>query len=207
MESRPLGGIVTNTYPGLDGGGERLLQQDNSSPGEKENGKAKPPTESSCLSCRLILIYGTSLVPKAGGGAKVSNQPIQAAHEAAASFYDSWKKAGKGCLRVVHVHWKSGFGATEDGYAFLYRGKAKGWQKTNKLEKVKEWLDVDEQGRDLARYSEVLAIYHGETRQKSIDVLKWLGTFCRVPICKLYLWSCWGADKIDPVNREIKGAL
>ena len=196
-EGITLGRIVTNTYPVLfQNEEEEFLEEEGDGEGE--------PTSTACTDCKMILVFGPS--QKFNGTAnkfEISDEAIQEAHEAAAVYYDAHKRE---CLRVIHAGWRTG--NYDSGLAYRYSGEKGGWEKTSSTSKVEKWVNAkDSNGNPIDCFSHVLVIYHGESRQKTVDVLKWLAKYCQAPIRHLYLWSCWGSEKIDLKNSDVKNSV
>lgn len=185
-EEVPLERIVTDTYPVcFDEEEDGVFEEE--SGGEGEEIGEEPP----CVYCKLILVWGAA------------DRAIAAAREAAARYFDAKAKDEKDKCVVVM---KAGTAKK----AARYFGK-----KTKKGEDewvpesfdLESWLGTDPMDRKIDCFSHVLAIYHGETQQNTINVLNWLARHCQGPIRDLYLWSCWGSEKIDPNDEDVKKAL
>ncbi len=156
---------------------------------------AAPEVAPKCNDCRLILIFGSSL--KYNGTTdeyELSNKPLQKAHEAAANFATG-KKAGH-CLRVVHMHWKDG-SKTAPSHWLLEVDGGKSKYKGVKSWTIKKAMAQCDDGTKIDCFSEVMVIYHGERKQTTKDVLKWLLRYTKVPIERLILWSCYGSEQIN----------
>ncbi len=194
-EEVPLQRVVNDTYP------LRFDEEEDGVPWEEADGQGEEiGEEPPCVRCKLILVYGSTFDPDA----KEPDYAIQAAHNAAAMYVEAQEaQPGERCVIAIHVSWKSSerFDAhryfrntPEDKYKWVAAGG------TGVLE---GWLGKE--GRKIDCF-DVLAIYHG-TRQNTDVVLSRIARYCQAPIRNLYLWCCWGSEKIDPANLEVKKEL
>ena len=196
-EDVPLGRIVTDTYPVLfQEGGEEP-------PAEEAGREGEEVAEVPCVTCKLILVYGKSEVYKVKEKKYVpSDSAVQAAHNAAALYFDTHQGD---CIRVLHGQWRT----TADLTVHRYPGAGREWEESRNNEgDIRKWINApDREGRQIDCFTHVLAIYHGETQQTTLTVLKWLARYCQAPIRHLYLWSCWGSEKVDLTDSDVTDAL
>jgi hypothetical protein len=197
-EGTTLGRFVTNTYAVLlQDEGEEVFEEDRGGEGEELR-------ETPCIYCKLILIFGPSQQYNASKDAyRITDAAIEAAHQAAAVYFDAHKED---CVRVLHAGWRTNNPSA--GRAHRYPSKKGGWEGTGRDSSIESWVNAgDAKGNPIDCFSHVLVIYHGETQQTTVNVLNWLARYCQAPIRHLYLWSCWGSEKIDPTAANVKRAL
>lgn len=167
-----------------------MTPQDGEGPGEEERGRGEGEEVVDCVECRLICIIGSA-----------RNETLGAALQAAVRYYDSG--AVKDCLQIVKL--ESKVNAT----ASLYLGGGK-WSKPFNANKLKtEMVKPAGKGKpQIECFTHVLAFYHGESKAPpgtsapvesfvTKDVLTWLVKRLGAPVRNLYLWSCYGSEKID----------
>lgn len=170
-----------------------MAPQDGEGPGE-EGGRDEGEEVGECVECRLICIIGSE-----------RNETLSAALQAAIRYYDSGPV--KECLQIVKLENKA------KSTASLYRGGRK-WSEPLSSSKLKtEMAKPAGKGKPAVEcFTHVLAFYHGESKTPpgtsapvesfvTKDVLAWLRLRLGAPVRNLYLWSCYGSEKIDVTGR------
>lgn len=187
-EGVPLKRVVTDTYPMyFDEDENGVFEEDPG--GEGEEIGEEPP----CVDCKLILVWGAA------------DKAIAAALNAAERYFDA--KPKEKCVIAIR---KAGTAKTPERYFGNETKQGKDKWVAGGTDKIRGWLSTDPNRRKIDCFTHVLAIYHGAddmNSKTSVAVLKWLARHCKVPIHNLYLWSCWGSEKIDLADKDMKDAL